>query len=146
LLWFFQKILNFQCSVSCGSAESIPRRRDRCISVPAESSTEIAPLNHGSIPRFNPFMQTIHLCITQSAFNSTNLPIKPMKSRTDLLSFGFDFQAISRPSIIRFESFLRCRLVKERAMHPATISTTLRSSVNTFSRHDLYLWVLIIVL
>jgi len=43
----FQNFLSFLCNVLRVSPETDPSRRDRSVSVPAESATEIATVNHG---------------------------------------------------------------------------------------------------
>ena len=50
-LWFvmiFHKFFSFLCSVLRVSSESNPSRRDRSVSVPAESAAETETLNHDS--------------------------------------------------------------------------------------------------
>jgi len=42
----FHNFLSFICSIFRVSSESVPRRRDRCGTVPAESAVETATLNH----------------------------------------------------------------------------------------------------
>ena len=43
---FFHNFLSFLCNVLRVSSESDPSRRDRSVSVPAESAAETATLNH----------------------------------------------------------------------------------------------------
>ena len=46
LSWFFHNFFGVLCSVLCVSSESDPSRRDRSVSVPAESAAETETLNH----------------------------------------------------------------------------------------------------
>jgi len=48
LSWFFQNFLSFLCSVLRVSPDTDPSRRDRSVSVPAESAAETATVNHGT--------------------------------------------------------------------------------------------------
>ena len=51
LSWFFHNFFGVLCGVLRVSSESDPSRRDRSVSVPAESAAETETLNHGSDQR-----------------------------------------------------------------------------------------------
>ena len=70
---FFQNFLSFLCSVLHVSPDIDPSRRDRSISVPAESAAETATVNHGD--------DSWRMCV-----DSIEIPIARLDMKADPVS------------------------------------------------------------